>query len=195
MLNTRCTADESHVGQLYKIRLNHVVKNKHPNLSVISTMHRMDDLVTSGIHLIILNLGIEDLWLAKDTVMAHLDVQEIDISETTTQTMYDSGYESSDEEEDMKEQDEPVPSSFNTSPADIETHRKVELKDKKIDKKYKDEFEALCEKYKDIFSVDSTDIGRIPLLQMEIETGDSPPLFVKSLIHWLLNMLNGLKEK
>ena len=41
------------------------------------------------------------------------------------------------------------------------------------------DFEELCERYKDIFSVESTDIGKTPLLQMEIETGNSPPVCQK----------------
>ena len=65
------------------------------------------------------------------------------------------------------------------SPADIETHRTVNLKDKKIYPKYREQFEDLCEKYKDIFSIDSTDIGKTPLLQMEIKTGNSLPICQK----------------
>ena len=49
-----------------------------------------------------------------------------------------------EQEEDSKE--EPPLSSFITSPADIETHRKVKLKDKEIDQKYKEQFEELCER-------------------------------------------------
>ena len=136
----------------------------------------------------------------KETVMAHLDVEEIDISEITTQTVYDSGYESDSDGEEVKGSERPVLSSFITSPADIETHQKVELKDKEIDQKYKDQFEDLCEKYKDIFSVDSTDIGKTPLLQMEIETGNSPPICQKpytlALKHaeWVKRELNILEE-
>ena len=37
-------------------------------------------------------------------------------------------------------------------------------------------FKKLCEEYDDIFSKDSTDIGRTPLITMEIDTGDSPPI-------------------
>ena len=34
----------------------------------------------------------------------------------------------------------------------------------------------MCEEYNDIFSKDSSDIGETPLITMEIETGDSPPV-------------------
>ena len=40
--------------------------------------------------------------------------------------------------------------------------------------KYKEEFEKLCEEYKEIFSKDSSDIGKTPLITIKIETGDSP---------------------
>ena len=66
--------------------------------------------------------------------------------------------------------------TFITSPADVDTHRKVKLQDAEDLDKYKEEFEKLCEEYKDIFSKDSSDIGKTPLITMEIETGDSPPV-------------------
>ena len=66
--------------------------------------------------------------------------------------------------------------TFITSPADVDTHRKVKLQDAEVLAKYKEEFEKLCEEYNDIFSKDSSDIGKTPLITMGIETGDSPPV-------------------
>ena len=63
---------------------------------------------------------------------------------------------------------------FITSPADVDTHRKVKLQDAEVLDKYKEEFKKLCEGYNDIFSKDSSDIGKTPLIIMEIETGDGP---------------------
>ena len=65
---------------------------------------------------------------------------------------------------------------FITSPADVDTHRKVKLQDAEVLDKYKQEFEKLCEEHNDISSKDSSDIGKTPLITMEIETGDSPPV-------------------
>ena len=42
-------------------------------------------------------------------------------------------------------------------------------------KNIKKAFKELCAEFKDIFSVDSSDIGKTPLVEMEIDTGDSPP--------------------
>ena len=48
----------------------------------------------------------------------------------------------------------------------------------KFPEKYKEQFVKLCEEYDDIFSKGPEDIGKTPLITMEIDTGDSPP-FVK----------------
>ena len=64
--------------------------------------------------------------------------------------------------------------TFITSPADVDTHRKVKLQHAEVLDKHKEEFEKLCEEYNDIFSKDSSDIGKTPLITMEIKTGDNP---------------------
>ena len=181
-----------------------MIQNSHPNLITLSAIHCMDALVQTGIPLIVLNLGTYSIELLKDQVVGHLDNEEIDILEIHTEAGLsldsDSGYESNDESDKESEPDSKEISSFIISPADIETHRKVELKDKEIDNEYKKQFEDLCEKYKDIFSADSTDIGKTPLLQMEIDTGNNPPICQKpytlALKHteWVKRELNILEE-
>ena len=66
--------------------------------------------------------------------------------------------------------------AFITLPADVDTHGEVKLQDTEVLDHYKKEFDKLCEEYKDIFSKDSSDIGKTPLITTEIETGDSPPV-------------------
>ena len=63
-----------------------------------------------------------------------------------------------------------------TSPADIDIHRKVDLQDAEVKKEQQKVFKKLCSEYKDIYSIDFSDIGKTPLLEMEINTGDSPPI-------------------
>ena len=70
---------------------------------------------------------------------------------------------------------------FITSPADIEVHRKVELQDADITQEQRNAFKELCTKFNDIFSTDSGDIGKTPLLEVEIDTGDSLPITQKTL--------------
>ena len=89
---------------------------------------------------------------------------------------------------------------FITSPADVDTHRKVKLQDAEVLDKYKIELEKLCEEYDDIFSKDSSDIGKTPLITMEIETGDSPPVCQRPYnlplkhIDWVQKELNTLEK-
>ena len=89
---------------------------------------------------------------------------------------------------------------FITSPADVDIHRKVKLQDAEVLDKYKIEFEKLCEEYDDIFSKDSSDIGKTPLITMEIETGDSPPVCQRPYnlplkhIDWVQKELNMLEK-
>ena len=37
-------------------------------------------------------------------------------------------------------------------------------------------FEGLCKEFADVFSQDSGDLGKTPLMRMEIPTGDNPPI-------------------
>ena len=48
-----------------------------------------------------------------------------------------------------------------------------------VSEEHQKAFKELCDKFKDIFSVDSSDIGKTPLIKMEIDTGDSPPIIQK----------------
>ena len=68
---------------------------------------------------------------------------------------------------------------FITSPADIEVHRKVELQAADITEDQWNAFKELCTEFNDIFSTDSGDIGKTPLLEVEIDTGDSLPITQK----------------
>ena len=64
---------------------------------------------------------------------------------------------------------------FLKSPAEAPVHRKVLLEDKDISPKTQQAFVKLCEKYEDIISKNSGDIGKTMLVEMEIDTGNHPP--------------------
>ena len=61
----------------------------------------------------------------------------------------------------------------------MNTHRKMQLQDAEVAKKYKEQFKQLCKEFEDVFSKDSTDIGKTPLITMDNNTGDSPPICQK----------------
>ena len=70
-------------------------------------------------------------------------------------------------------------SNFIKSPAEVETHRKVYLKDKKIKEETRQEFNKLCDQFDDIISKENDDIGKTLLVEMDIDTGDSPHIASK----------------
>ena len=68
---------------------------------------------------------------------------------------------------------------FLKSPAEAPVHRKVLLEDKNISPKTQEAFDKLCKKYDDIISKNSGDIGKTMLVEMEINTGNHPPIASK----------------
>ena len=55
----------------------------------------------------------------------------------------------------------------------------MDLQDAEITREHHEAFKELCNEYKDIFSIDSSDKGKTPLIEMEIDMGDSPPITQK----------------
>ena len=74
----------------------------------------------------------------------------------------------------MKKKDD-----FLKSPAEVPTHRKVLLEDKDICPKTKKIFEKLCKRYDGIISKNIGDISKTMLVEMEIDTGNQPPIASK----------------
>ena len=68
---------------------------------------------------------------------------------------------------------------FLKCPVEAPVHRKVLLEDKNISPKTQEDFDKLCKKYDDIISKNSGDIGKTMLVEMEIDTGNHPPIASK----------------
>ena len=119
--------------------------------------------------------------------MGFMQDQSLNISEIVTETSTEPSsllLEEDDDIEGLQEQKRKIipenkEKKFITSPADIEVHRKVELQDADITEVQQNAFHELCNEFKDIFSMDSSDIGKTPLIEMEIDTGDSLPITQK----------------
>ena len=63
---------------------------------------------------------------------------------------------------------------FITSPADIDPWEPIKLRDAEVTPEHRKAFEDLCSEFETIFSRDSADLGKTPLLKMDIPTGDNP---------------------
>ena len=69
--------------------------------------------------------------------------------------------------------------NFLKSLAEAPVHRKVLLEDKNISPKTQEAFDKLCEKYDNIISKNSGDIEKTMVVEMEIHTGNHPPIASK----------------
>ena len=130
----------------------------------------------------------DNIYLPKGEIVGFMQCQSLDISEIITETSTKPSSISIDEDDDTEESkvehkmEAPFKSNekkFITSPADIDVHRKVDLQDVEITKEHQKAFKELCDEYKDIFSTDSSDIGKTPLIEMEIDMDNSPPITQK----------------
>ena len=133
-----------------------------------------------------INFALNDINLPKGKSIGYMCLQPLEISEIVTETSTEPSSLMCENDENkvsnnQKENDieEKVEKKFISSPADIEVHRKVELQDADVSGEQKQAFNDLYTEFNDIFSTDSGDIGKTPLLEVEIGTGDSPPITQK----------------
>ena len=160
---------------MFEVRPNFLLSSEHPNLVIIPMLHKVEGIKQKCIPLALLNLAEdESIFLKKGEIFGHLEPSSIEIGEIIKEDWSDPV--ESDEEENSKI---PLEKNFITSPAEVNTHRKVNLQDAEVSEKYRKQSKLLCKEFEDIFSKDSTDIGKSPLITMDIDTGDSPPVCQK----------------
>ena len=141
-------------------------------------IHNVDVHKTENVPLVIINLLSDDIYLSKGETMGFMQIQSLDISEIKTETSTEPSpiiFEDDDKEVLNKQEKK----RFITSPVDIEVHRKVELQDADITEEQQNAFKNLCTEFNDIFSTHSGDIGKTPLLEVEIDAGNSLPITQK----------------
>ena len=181
-INNNLSPEQS--GYLYEIKPNYLLTNVYPNLCIIPMIHNVDLHKTENVPLVLINLSTGRIYLSKGEIMGFMQSQSLGISEIVTETSTEPSptlLEEDNDTEGSKEQKKEAAFEYNekkfiTFPADIDIHRKVGLQDAEVTKEQQEAFKKLCCEYKDIFSIDSSDIGKTPLMEMEINTGDSPPI-------------------
>ena len=169
-------------GQIHEIEPNLHLIEEYPNLYVVPMMHNVDIHKTENIPMVVVNFLADDISLSKGEIMGFMQNQPLDISEIITETSMEPSSISLEEDDKIEKlQDkkktfisENKEKKFITSPADIEVHQKIELQDANVSDEQQGAFKELCNEFRDIFSVDSGYIGKTPLIEMEIDTGDSP---------------------
>ena len=162
VLNVKSTVNCLHTGKLHDVQVNPLLNKEHPNLSIISTLHWVECDIPHIVPSVAVNLSYDPITIEKGLVLGFLIPQEIDISEISTETAQipklDDFYEGYDTErsEESNVTNKLEKSSFIISPADIEVHQKAALKSAEVSTEHLEAFNQLCDKYKDVFSVDSS---------------------------------------
>ena len=174
--------DPHQSGSLHEVVPSETMKNKHPNICIIPMIHNVDVHRTDHLPLVVVNLATDDISFLKGEVMGSMQLQTLEISEIITETSTepssvvceDMVKEVLNEQEEDKEKMD-IEKKLITSPVDIEIHRRVELQDAEITDEHWQAFKDLCKEFNDIFLEHSGDIGKTPLLEVDIDAGDSPP--------------------
>ena len=174
VLDVKVNPTEEHLGKMYNIQHNMILQNEYPTLVTIPTIHRVETLRLIKVPYVLINLAKESAFLLKGELLGSLEPVEENIQKIVTSTSMEMM--SIEIEENQNTEVGEVEKKFITSPTDVEVRRKVNLQDANVTEENLQTFKKLCEKYEDIFFKDSTNIGRTPLVTMEIDTGDSPPI-------------------
>ena len=190
-------------GKIFEVKLTEEFVINHPNLITLTIIHKTDTENRENVPYLLINLAnddehilkgeeiaiMEELMVNSDQIQKEGDKQETkehlksDLKVRKNEIHFEEEVNYMEEEIitescDSDEEGE-VEKKFITSPADIETQRKVKLQDAYITEKDKARFRCLCKEFEDVFSKNSEDIGHTPLVTMDIDTGDSPPVCQK----------------
>ena len=157
---------------MYEVKPNLLLTNEHPNLVVLPMLHLVQKEKYNNIPVALINLNEDErIFLKKGEILGCLEPSPIEMNEIVREKCDGIG-----EEEEKESESIPLEKKFITSPAEVNTHRKMQLQDAEVMEENKEKFRLLCEEFEDIFSKSSSDIGKTPLITMNIDTEDSPPV-------------------
>ena len=159
-------------NQVYEVKPNPLLTNERPNLVILPMLHLVQREKHDSIPVALINLNEdESIFLKKGEILGCLEPSPIEVTEIVQEEHDDMGEEDEKEDESI-----PLEKKFITSPAEVNTHRKMQLQDAEVTDEYREKFRLLCNEFEDVFSKDSTDIGKTSLITMDIDTEDSPPV-------------------
>ena len=168
-------------GRVFEVNATPSFMDKHPSMITLPVLHKTDQETRKNVPYLLINLSMEDEEVEKGEELAEMKVCPYQLNEIETEQTDEEEINNIEEDKifeqcDMFDDKTEVDKKFITSPAQIESQRKVKLQNAPITDEDRSNFKELCNKYTDIFSRSSEDIGHTPLLKMNIDTGDSPPV-------------------
>ena len=168
-------------GRVFEVNATPSFMDKHPSMITLPVLYKTDQETRENVPYLLINLSMEDEEIEKGEELAEMTVCPYQLNEIETEQTDEEEINNIEEDKifeqcDMFDDKTEVDKKFITSPAQIESQRKVRLQNAPITDEDRSNFKELCNKYTDIFSRSSEDIGHTPLLKMDIDTGDSPPV-------------------
>ena len=125
----------------------------------------------------IINLSEDALTLAEMTLLGYFEREERGSVLIDQEGLFEVNVEQPWDEGELEDRlFPPGRDGFITSPAEVDPRPPVKLKDAEVSSEHRQAFEELCKEFADVFSRDSGDLGKTPLMKMEIPTGDNPPM-------------------
>ena len=203
VITTKADFQVQDQGKIFEVKPTEEFMTNHPNLITLPIIHKTDTENRENVPYLLINLSNDDEHILKGeeiAVMEELMINSVqiqkegdkqnskeqlksDLKVRKSEIYFEEEVNYLDEEVTIEacdsDEEEPVEKKFITSPADVETQRKVKLQDAYTTEIDKARFRCLCNEFEDIFSKSSEDIGHTPLVTMDIETGDSPPMCQK----------------
>ena len=137
-------------NQVYEVKPNLLLTNEHPNLVVLPMLHLVQKEKHDSIPVALINLNEDErIFLKKGEILGCLEPSPIEVTEIVKEDSSEIGEEDEEEDESI-----PLEKKFITSPAEVNTHRKMQLQDAEVTEENREKFRLLCEEFEDIFSKD-----------------------------------------
>ena len=195
VITTRADFQIQDQGKIFEVKPTEEFIINHPNLITLPIIHKTDTENRENVPYMLINLSnddehilkgeeiviMEELLINSDQIHKEPDKQETkeqlksDLKVRKNEIHFEEEVNYMNEELVIEvcesDEEEEVEKKFITSPADVETQRKVKLQDAYITEIDKAKFRCLCNEFEDIFSKSSEDIGHTPLVTVEYWIG------------------------
>ena len=123
-------------NQVYEVKPNLLLTNEHPNLVVLPMLHVVQREKHNSIPVALINLNEDEkIFLKKGEILGCLEPSPIEVTEIVREECNEVGEIDEKEDESI-----PLEKKFITSPAEVNTHRKMQLQDAEVTEEYKEKF-------------------------------------------------------
>ena len=199
------TLTNKHKERYYEITPNPHLASEHPTLVMYPMLHHPNVCGEVKVPVCMINLATDPIRIKESRIIGLMKEEDVTEKEVTTGTAHESICEVEDINEaslfhEMKCKGKTHQGTFIVSPADITSREKPKLKDAEVSPEWRNRFETLFEQYSQVFSNSSANIGKTPIVQMDIDTGDNPPISQRPYslalkhVEWVRQELEALEQ-